>query len=171
MPTLCDQSDSEPWRRHDWVEHTQTLLDSFRRWLGRELIPRDASPADQARALFEAPFVVVSHGTQPDPILSYGNRRALELWELDVPTLLRTPSRLTAEPVHRDERAQWLERTLRAGYADDYSGIRISRTGRRFQIGKAIIWNLVDAAERRIGQAATFSEWEPLEHAHKPNVY
>ena len=45
MPTLCEQSDSEPWRRHDWVERTQTLLDSFRRWLGRELIPLDASPA------------------------------------------------------------------------------------------------------------------------------
>ncbi len=165
-----DESDREAWRSHGWVEHTQTLLDSFRRWLGRDLIPREGSPADQARALFEAPFVVVAHGTQPDPILSYANRRALELWELDVPTLLRTPSRLTAEPVHRDERAQLLERTLRAGYVDDYSGVRISRTGRRFRIDKAIIWNLVDAAERRVGQAATFSEWEPLDNAFSPNV-
>ncbi len=147
----------------EWIAHTQLLLDSYRRWLGMELIPRDGTVEEQASALFEVPFVVVSHGTQADPILNYANRAALHLWELGIPALLQTPSRLTAEPVHRDERARLLERTTRHGYVDDYQGIRISSTGRRFRIEQAIVWNLVDAAGVYHGQAATFSSWTPIE--------
>ena len=138
--------------------HSRIMLDSFRHWLGRDLIERTGSAEGDARALFEAPMVVVSHGTQADPILNYGNRRALDLWEIDLPTLLQTPSRQTAEPMHRDERAKLLERTTRDGYVDDYQGIRVSTTGRRFRIEQAIVWNLVDAAGNCVGQAATFSE-------------
>ncbi len=146
-----------------WVEHTGIMLDSYHRWLGRELIDRSGSPLDQARRLFEAGFVVVSHGTQADPLLNYANRTALELWQIDVPTLLKTPSRHTAEPLHRDERARLLERTTRDGYVDDYQGIRISTTGRRFRIHQAIVWNLVNAAGEPVGQAATFTDWTFLE--------
>ena len=143
--------------------HVQLLLDSFARLLGRELISRQGSAEVQAERLFQAPFVVVSHGTEADPILNYGNAAALALWEMDLATLTRTPSRLTAEPVHRDERARLLERTRRDGYVDDYAGIRISRTGRRFRIEQAIVWNLVDAAGIHHGQAATFDRWTPLD--------
>ena len=143
--------------------HVQLLLDSFARLLGRELISRQGSAEAQAERLFQAPFVVVSHGTEADPILNYGNAAALALWEMDLATLTRTPSRLTAEPVHRDERARLLERTRRDGYVDDYAGIRISSTGRRFRIEQAIVWNLVDAAGIHRGQAATFDRWTPLD--------
>lgn len=145
-----------------WVEHTQILLNSFRKFVGRELIDRTGTAEEQAQRLFEAPFVVVSHGTEADPILNYGNRTALDLWEIDVAALLRMPSRLTAEPVHRDERARLLERTLRDGFVDDYRGIRISATGRRFLIERAIVWNLVNAGGERVGQAATFDNWQFL---------
>lgn len=143
--------------------HVQLLLDSFARLLGRELISRQGSAEAQAERLFQAPFVVVSHGTEADPILNYGNAAALALWEMDLATLTRTASRLTAEPVHRDERARLLERTRRDGYVDDYAGIRISSTGRRFRIEQAIVWNLVDAAGIHHGQAATFDRWTPLD--------
>jgi hypothetical protein len=152
----------EPWSRPGWIEQTQRMLDSYRHWLGRDLIPRVGSPAEQARALFEAPFVVVAHGTEADPLLCYANRTALTLWEMDVETLLKTPSRMTAEPVHRDERARLLERTARDGYIDDYQGIRISRTGRRFQIQNVIVWNLRGPRGEYAGQAATFDRWTDL---------
>ncbi len=151
-----------PWLEHNWVVHTQTLLDSYRRWVGEELIPRTGTAEEQAEELFDAPFVVVSHGTEADPILNYGNRIALDLWKVDIPTLLAMPSRLTAEPMHRDERARLLERTSRNGYVDDYRGVRISSTGQRFLIEQATVWNLVDDAGNRVGQAATFSAWTPL---------
>ncbi|HEY1064497.1 MAG TPA: MEKHLA domain-containing protein, partial [Pirellulales bacterium] len=92
------------------------------------------------------------------------NHTALTLWEMDVETITRTPSRLTAEPVHRDERARLLERTARDGYVDDYQGVRISSTGRRFRIEQAIVWNLFAAksGSEPAGQAATFNSWTPL---------
>ncbi|NBU39578.1 MAG: MEKHLA domain-containing protein [Planctomycetia bacterium] len=95
-------------------------------------------------------------------MLTYGNRAALDLWEMTAAEFRGTPSRLTAEPVHRDERARLLERTRRDGFVDDYRGIRISRTGRRFLIERAIVWNLTDTDGTLRGQAATFAEWTPL---------
>ncbi len=154
-------TDSTP-RSHDWIAHTQIMLNSFRRFVGRELIERTRDAEQEAQIVFEAPFVVVSHGTQDDPILNYGNRMALTLWEMDIPTLTSTPSRLTAEPMHRDERAQLMTRAARDGFVDDYRGIRISSSGKRFLIERAIIWNLVDCDEQRVGQAATFSHWKSL---------
>jgi len=144
------------------IEHSQILLDSFARLLGRELVSREGAAAEQAERLFRAPFVVVSHGTEADPVLNYGNAAALALWEMTREQLRQTPSRLTAEPVHRDERARLLERTRRDGYVDDYSGVRISASGKRFRIEQAIVWNLVDAAGNHRGQAATFDSWTPL---------
>lgn len=146
----------------EWSPRSLWILESYRRWLGRDLIDRNGTDEEQARRLFETPFPVLAHGTQADPILMYANRATLELWEMTLEELLRTPSRLTAEPVHRDERARLLERVGRDGYIDDYSGVRISSTGRRFFIEQATVWNLVDAEGSPVGQAASFSEWGEL---------
>jgi hypothetical protein len=155
-------SEPDSWQQPEKIQHAQLLLDSYARWLHRDLVPRTGSPREQAHALFEAPFVVVSHGIEADPILNYGNRTALGLWEMDWTALTQTPSRQTAEPVHRDERAQLLLRTTRDGYVDDYRGIRISSTGQRFQIEQAIVWNLVGPSGEYLGQAATFATWQQL---------
>ncbi len=123
---------------------------------------------DQAGVLFEAPFVVLSHGTQADPILNYGNRLALQLWELDVATLLRTPSRSTAEPGLQQERGRMIEQTRQHGFFENYQGIRVSLSGRRFLIEGTIIWNLLDSKEQFVGQAATFSSWRFLDSDGHP---
>ena len=151
------------WHGFDWIAHTQILFNSFRHFVGRELMERDGNPESEAARLFASPFVVVSHGTQDDPILNYGNQAALSLWETDLPTLTSMPSRLTAEPMHRDERAILMARAKRDGFVDDYRGVRISSTGKRFLIERAIVWNLTDASGVRVGQAATFSEWKSIE--------
>jgi hypothetical protein len=142
--------------------HAALMIESFRRWTGRELIPPAVPPDRRARELFEARFVVVSHDASPDPVLTYGNRAALALWETDWKTLAAMPSRLTAEALERRERERLLDRVSRRGYIDDYNGIRISATGRRFRIAGATVWNLVDAAGGHRGQAAMFSRWEYL---------
>lgn len=152
----------ETWRTQAWLERAGWILDSFERWLKRPLLDRAEDRFEDARRLYHAPFVVVSHDTQADPHFQYGNLKALELWELTVDQLLAMPSRLSAEPMHREERARLLQKTSDQGYADDYQGIRISRTGKRFRIEDAIIWNLVDEADTRQGQAATFSRWTNL---------
>jgi hypothetical protein len=144
------------------MSHVRLILDSYAQLVGKELISRDGTDVEQSDRLFRAPFVVVSHGTEADPVLNYGNAAALALWEMTWDELTQTPSRLTAEPVHRDERARLLDRTRKHGFIDDYSGIRISKKGRRFRIERAIVWNLVDATGNHRGQAATFDHWTPL---------
>jgi hypothetical protein len=148
-----------PWLEPPLAQWALLLLDSFRRWTGRELVSRDGTEAEQAQRLFVAPIVVVSHGTEEDPILNYGNRMALELWEMSWQRLTQTPSRLTAEPVNQAERAGMLARARERGYIDNYRGVRITATGRRFLVEQAIVWNVVDGSRGRIGQAATFSQW------------
>ncbi len=138
------------------------LLDSHARWLERELVDRSGEIEAQSERLFRAPFVVVSHADSEDPVLNYGNRQALDLWEMDWAEFTATPSRLTAEPVNRDERADMLRRVAAHGFVTDYRGVRISRTGRRFLVERATVWNVVDEDGGKRGQAAAFSRWTPL---------
>ena len=145
-----------------WHDQVSLLLSSLRHWTEITLVDAHLSPVEQAKTLFFAPFVVLSHDTAPDPTLTYGNRRGLELFELTWAELRRTPSRLTAEPVHQSERQRLLTAVKRQGYIDDYRGIRISKNGRRFKIDKAIVWNLLDSSGALLGQAATFDRWEYL---------
>ena len=102
------------------------------------MLPRAAADETDV-ALFTAPFVVVSHGTQADPILNYGNHTALNLWEMTWEQLTQMPSRLTAEPMHRDERAPFMARVRSQGYVGGYRGVRISSSRKRFMIDDAII--------------------------------
>jgi hypothetical protein len=137
------------------------IADSHRRLTGRPLVP-DCTSGALAAALWEAPCAIVAHGTEADPVFFYGNRLALALFGMDFAAFSRLPSRFSAEPLARGERARLLARVTRDGFIDDYAGIRISATGRRFCITAATVWNLVDAAGVRHGQAATFADWQFL---------
>ena len=148
---------------HYQPEHCSLLLRSYRTLTGRDLLPDLRDPVESARALFEAPFFVASHDGGVDPVLTYGNQTALDLFELDWEEFTRTPSRFTAEAPERGERERLLEAVARPGFIDDYSGIRISKSGRRFEIRNATVWNLLDEAGKKIGQAATFATWRYLE--------
>ncbi|MGD1936186.1 MAG: MEKHLA domain-containing protein [Cyanophyceae cyanobacterium] len=153
----------EPWRLPHVVEHTTLLLDSFERVVGRSLLANLAeTPEVRAQQLFGAPLIVVSHGTEADPIFNYGNQRALELWETNWDAMTQMPSRLTAEPMNREERSHILSETARQGYVEGYCGVRISTTGQRFRILDVIIWNLLDGAGIKRGQAATYTRIELL---------
>jgi hypothetical protein len=148
------------WQTDIVVAHTQILARSFRRWTGRDLLPGSFSPVQLSEQMFHAPFVLVSHGTEANPILNYGNRAALTLWEMSGDEFTRTPSSLTAEAPNREERAKLLETVARRGFIDDYSGIRISKSGRRFKIFNATVWNLILENGEPCGQAAMFDKWE-----------
>lgn len=146
------------------VEHAERLRRAFHALAGRHLLDPALSPEAAAEALFHAPFIVLSHDAAPDPILTYGNRAALDLFALSWEQLIRTPSRLTAEAPNRAERARLLAEVTSRGFIDDYSGIRISYTGKRFLIERATVWNLINDEGQLCGQAATFREWRYLEN-------
>jgi MEKHLA domain len=157
-----------PWNEpssinHYLEKHVARVLESLRHWTGKSLVNPASPPNEQARELFHAPFVVLSHNTAADPILNYANLAGLRLFELGWSELINLPSRLTAEPLHQDERAQLLATVTRQGYIDDYQGVRISKRGRRFRIEHALVWNLRDETGAHYGQAATFSQWHYLD--------
>src|ERR1035437_4165983 len=150
------------WNNPAIIAHTQTLARSLQHFTRRDLLPGDFSPPELAEKIFHAPFVVVSHGTEADPVLNFGNAAALALWEMSWAELTRTPSRLTAEAPDREERARLLAAVAARGFIDDYSGVRISKSGRRFRIARATVWNLLTEDGQPCGQAAMFREWELL---------
>jgi len=113
----------------------------------------DAALAD---AVWEAPFAIVAHGTEADPVFFYGNRYALRCFEMTFEDFVRLPSRLSAEPLARAARDQLLSKVARQGYVDGYGGMRISSSGRRFTICDGTVWNLIGEAGACCGQAAIF---------------
>jgi hypothetical protein len=150
------------WQTDFVIAQSQILALCFKRFTGRNLLPGNFSATELAQKLFEAPFVVVSHGTEADPILNYGNHSALTLWEMSWEEFTSTPSRLTAETPNREERARVLDAVTRRGFVDDYSGVRISKSGRRFEISRATIWNLISKDGAPCGQAAMLPQWRFL---------
>lgn len=153
---------SFPWQQESIIQHSQLLVQSFQHWTGQPLLPVTDSPAAIAQALFEAPFAVLSHGLETDPILNYGNQTALTLWQIDWAQFTQMPSRLTAEPIERGERDRLLTQAVTQGYISNYTGVRIAATGQRFFIKNAIIWNVVNEANQHYGQAAMFDHWQPI---------
>ncbi len=150
-----------PWRQPAIIQHSQRLVRSFHYWTGERLVSA-SDVTDQSRLLFEAPFVLLSHGLEADPILNYGNQAALTLWQTYWEQLTQMPSRLTAEPVERQARANLLAQATKAGLIENYQGIRITRTGRRFFIENAVIWDVLNDSGTRCGQAAKFTDWKWL---------
>lgn len=145
------------------AEPTGLILASYRRHFGRDLVMLD-HPNRAVEALFEAPRVVLSalgpFGS--DHVFNYANGAALQLFEYDWVELIGKPSSASAEPVHRDERRRLLDEVGKHGFIENYSGVRISKNGRRFRIKQATVFNLLDENGCYVGQAATFSDWEPL---------
>lgn len=153
------------WQDPAVVRHVDRLCASFRQVVGRSLgdLPPDLEPIERSRRIFHAPFVVVSHGTEADPIFNYANQRAIDLWEFSWEEFVQLPSRWSVEPVAQEERAKMLAEAAERGYINNYQGIRISKTGRRFRIMNTIVWNLTDEAGNFYGQGATFADIAPIE--------
>lgn len=151
---------SDPWLSDEVVQRCGWLAAGFRRWTGREILSDLAhQPIDLARSLYDAPQVIVAHGTQTDPIFWFANRTAQRLWEVDWPMFIRMPSRQSVEAGEHDNRERLLARAQADGYVDDYQGVRISASGRRFRIQNVVLWNLRNEQDQPAGQAATFADW------------
>ncbi|MFC5069199.1 MEKHLA domain-containing protein [Flaviflagellibacter deserti] len=132
------------------------LTGSHLRIVGRPLMPVDQGP----RWLYEhAPFVLLAHDGGTDPTFVYANRTAQTLFEYDWNEFVGLPSRLSAELPDRAERQRLLDRVAAKSFIDDYSGIRIAKSGRRFRIERAVVWQLIDGTGVDRGQAAAFSSW------------
>ena len=143
--------------------HVELLISSYKILTGEELVDTALTKEEAAKELFYSTHIILSHNTFSDPLLNYVNKAGLALFELDWEKMLRSPSRLTAESIEQQARQKLLDEVSANGFIDDYSGVRISSTRRRFEIEKATVWNLVDQFNIFHGQAAIFSDWTHLD--------
>lgn len=109
-----------------------------------------------------ADFALLMHNGGDDPLFQYANARARALFGYTLEEFRRLPSRLSAEPDQRDERAGMLKQAAEFGYFEGYSGVRISKEGRRFRIVDAVIWQLKNADGKVVGQAARIPKVEAI---------
>jgi hypothetical protein len=141
------------------------LAGSHARLVGAPLLPDDAGDDDAARArwLYEdAPFCALAHNTETDPRFVYANRAAQACFDYGWDEFTGLPSRLSAEAPDRAERQRLLDAVTRDGFIADYRGIRIAKSGRRFRIENAVVWQLIDEAGTLHGQAAAFGDWQAV---------
>lgn len=143
----------ERFRTPEETARIALIAASYARLLGKPLVRKGRDPV---AALWAAPCAVLAHGTEDDPRFFFANRVALTAFEAELDQLIGMPSRFSAEAPERSERQGLLDRVSADGFIDDYRGIRITSTGRRFEIRSAVVWNLIDEAGGLHGQAATF---------------
>ena len=157
------QKISEPCTDNDYHgEQAKLIMSSLFHMTGRTLVDSGLSDKDRYRSLFEAPFCVVSHNTEADPVFNYGNIVALELFEMNWDDFTKLPSRLSAETHTREEREKLLARVRKYGFIEDYKGVRVSSSGKRFLVEDSIVWNMIDDNGIYRGQAAVLYNWSTL---------
>jgi hypothetical protein len=154
---------NEPCPENDFLgNHAELILSSLFRLTGRNLVDPGLMDKERYRQLFEAPFCVVSHNTDEDPVFNYANKTALKRFEMSWGEFTRMPSRLSAEQAVRADRERLLARVTQFGFIDDYKGVRVSSSGKRFLVEDSIVWNLTDGSGVYRGQAAVLYKWSEL---------
>jgi hypothetical protein len=143
-------------------QHVELLCRSYQALTGRQLVGCGMTGREMAERFYFVPFVVLSHDTAPDPVFNYANRTAQQLFEMSWDEMTSLPSRYSAELPDQAQRENYLQRVKQHGFIENYSGIRITRTGKRFRIEQAVVWNLIDPSGTYKGQAASFGHWEWL---------
>jgi hypothetical protein len=142
----------------------ELLSGSYERLVGMPLIPPEQEKQNAARWLYEAaPFCVLAHNTARDPVFIYGNKMAQACFEYSWDELMSLPSSLSAEEVNREERQRLLNMVKKNGFATNYRGLRIAKSGRRFWIEDVTVWQLVDSKGDLHGQAAIYRQWRDAE--------
>jgi MEKHLA domain len=138
-------------------EHVLIMLENLKRWTGQDLIKKYEFSLDTlGEQVFNANFYILSHNHAADPILTYGNDRVLQQWEISWAELTTMYSRNTAKPVDRAARLAAMEQVNLNNYISNYGGVRISKAGKEFRIVNATLWNLFDSKNNPCGQAAWF---------------
>lgn len=149
-----------PSEANDFYQpHVVLLIQSYQRLLNRPIFSSTDNRQDLGRQAYAADFALLSHNTDDDPLFNYANQTALSLFELSWDEFIDMPSRLSAEPMNQQARERLLAEVARKGFIDDYAGVRISKTGKRFQIQNAVVWNIIDENGMYRGQAACFKDW------------
>ncbi len=153
----------EPHSSNNYLkEHVKMLLTNYIYFKGHNLINTSSGYREAAKELFNSSLIILSHDAAQDPVFTYANKAALSLFEMSWDQLTAMESRKSAEMPNRVEREKLLKAVTKNGFTDNYSGIRISNSGKRFLIKDVTVWNLIEPDGKICGQAAAYSQWEYL---------
>ncbi|CAG8872626.1 MEKHLA domain-containing protein [Pseudomonas fluorescens] len=143
---------------NEYTTAIELLDESYRHWTGEHLpAPQSLTGLERLHWLHaHAPYSLLAHGTEDDPLFFYANEQALACFKYPRPEFLGMPSRYSASPLDRAVRQTLLEQVTAHGIAHGYSGYRVDRQGNAFMIHEGKVWTLIDQHGGRVGQAALF---------------
>ncbi len=144
------------------MDYVHLITNSLKELANINIVDFSLTLEEQAEQVFNSDYVLLAHNGTNDPIFNYANQTAQELFEMSWEEFTNMPSKYSAESDERSKREEFLAEVAEKGYSKDYSGIRISKSGKRFEIKNVILWNIYDSEGNRIGQAAMFDEYNYL---------
>ncbi|CAI6002364.1 unnamed protein product [Closterium sp. NIES-64] len=151
-----------PYMNADIIMHSLELIDSYYRATGRPLFDKPVEVAEAAKELWSAPFLVLSHGTEDDPLFNYANESGLRAFESTWGEFTALPSRYSSPDPDSPTRKELLQQAEEK--PKDLKGlVRVSTKGTKFKIDDGILWTLVATDGERFGQAAVIREWHLLD--------
>lgn len=148
----------------DIISHVTLVDESLRKLSGEGVFERmGLSVSDETTDIYEhicqnERFVLITHGTESDPIFNYGNIAALEAFVRTWEDLRTIPSRQSVVFRSQDEeiRIKLLKTVTDTGFVEGATGIRVRGDDKFMRLVNAVVWNCYDNDGVYIGQAALF---------------
>mmetsp|Transcript_21162 Transcript_21162/g.31381 ORF Transcript_21162/g.31381 Transcript_21162/m.31381 type:complete len:243 (+) Transcript_21162:68-796(+) len=158
----------------DFIKHIKFLHKSVLNLTGRGLYDRmkvnihdESSDNDIYKFICRNErYVLISHGTQDDPVYNFGNLACLQAFARSWDNLTSMPSRLCVVSKSQDEalRIELMQNVTNFGFVDgEYRGYRVRGDGKFIKLTECCVWNCYEDNGEYIGQAALFdTELSPI---------
>ena len=170
-----DDDDPSTTTGRDILTHIRLVDNSLRLWTGKGVLERmgmttvDADQRDDQNGDYEQVYlndryVLITHGTEDDPIYNFANRAALAAFWRPWDDMVRLPSSqsVVLRSVDASKRIELMKSVTDNNYVENATGIRVRDDGKFIQLVDAVVWNIVDDDDDRtyIGQAAFFDRYQ-----------
>lgn len=148
--------------QRDIVTHVKLVDASLGNLTGRSVAVRmglDPSSSDIYESICNSErYVLISHGTEDEPIFNFGNVAALTAFFRSWESLIAMPSAksVVLRSVDEEMRIQLMQKVTDDNFVEGASGIRIRDDGTYLKFMDAVVWNCFDEEGCKIGQAAFF---------------
>lgn len=126
----------------DKSRHVSILDMSLKKLTGRGVYDRMNIPQGALQeVLSNNRFVLISHGTQKDPIYNFGNTACLEAFVRTWQELCRIPSRESVVTRSQDDalRIELMNNVTNNGFVEGATGIRVTGDGRLIRLVDAVV--------------------------------
>jgi hypothetical protein len=138
----------------DWIRQSS---ESLQKLTGVSLLDRMEGVETISQVHSNERYSVLSHDIEDDPVYCYFNAGSMASFEYPPHEVYELPSRYSAPdgPVRSDRQAL-MKTVVNEGVWTFPTAIRITKSGRQFQLQDVILWNVYDNDGVRVGQTALF---------------